>query len=149
MKNQKIFIDSWGFISLFNKKETYNRQVSEYFSKCLRERYYMFTSNFVISETITHLYRDLGHDKSKSGTDALFEKIEMGILQYISIEYERMKKALELRYKLKDKPKISFVDLTSFAVMREFEINEVLTMDKHFIQANMGFELKPELKVIK
>ena len=148
MMNHKIFIDSWGFISLFNKKEYYNKSVIEYFRSCTESRYQIFTTNFVISETITHLYRDIGHDRSKPGTEALLEKIELGILHYVEIDYERLKKTLGLRYKFKDKPKISFTDLTSIVVMKEFEINEILTMDKHFEQVNLGFELKPVLGTI-
>ena len=43
-------------------------------------------------------------------------------------------------------PKISFTDLSSMVLMKEFGISEVLTMDKHFVQVNMGFELQPVLE---
>lgn len=148
MTNFKVLIDSWGFISLFNSKDTFHIKTSEYFDDCLNKQYEFFTSNFIVSETITFLYRNFGHEKSKPRVDKLFENIESGLINCILLNEDRMKKALELRYKYHDKPKISFVDLTSMVIMRELTINEVLTMDKHFEQVNMGFELKPVLKQV-
>ena len=46
-----------------------------------------------------------------------------------------------LRYR--DKPRVSFTDLTSFTVMRELGIRHVLTADAHFPQAGLGFQCFP------
>ena len=34
---------------------------------------------------------------------------------------------------------ISFTDLTSFVVMKEEKVTDVLTNDRHFAQVNLGF----------
>ena len=47
-------------------------------------------------------------------------------------------RAIFFRYRDKD---FSFTDCTSFAVMRELKIHEVLTTDRHFVQ--MGFTTLP------
>ena len=43
----------------------------------------------------------------------------------------------------RDKPAISFPDLTSFVVMRELGIRNVLTADSHFAQVQLGFRRVP------
>lgn len=146
MTSYKIFMDSWGFISLFNSKDRFHIKTSEYYSNCLNKKYTFFTTNFIVSETITFLYRNFGHERSKLRIDKLLENIGSGLISNIVIDDNIMKEAVELRYKYHDKPKISFVDLTSMVVMKVFDINEILTMDKHFLQVNMNFELKPSLK---
>jgi predicted nucleic acid-binding protein len=49
----------------------------------------------------------------------------------------------KLRLQLRDKPRISFTDMTSMIVMREQGIRRVLTADTHFQQVSMGFETLP------
>jgi len=44
-----------------------------------------------------------------------------------------------MRLRYRDKPDISFTDLTSFAIMEEENITAVLTNDRHFSQVNLGF----------
>jgi uncharacterized protein len=52
---------------------------------------------------------------------------------------ERFSSAWRLRLRYHDKPRISFTDLTSFVVMRELRLEQVLTGDAHFEQVGMGF----------
>ena len=146
MMNYKLFIDTWGLISLYNDKEPYHKPTAEYFDSCINQHYDLFTTNLVISEFITFRYNHFGHERSKDIINNLFESIESNLILLIEIDYKRMKSALELRYKYQDKPKISFTDLSSMVIMKEFDIKEVLTMDNHFEQANMGFELKSVLE---
>jgi predicted nucleic acid-binding protein len=48
-----------------------------------------------------------------------------------------------MRLRHSDKPDISFTDLTSFVVMEEENISEVLTNDRHFSQIDLGFTAVP------
>jgi len=51
---------------------------------------------------------------------------------------------LELRKRFRDKPDISFTDLTTMAIMRELQLELVLTQDNHFLHVGMGFRRLPE-----
>ena len=42
--------------------------------------------------------------------------------------------------KYNDKPYISFFDFTSFVVMKELGVSEVLTADRHFEDVGLGFK---------
>ncbi len=55
----------------------------------------------------------------------------------------RFEKAWQMRLRYSDKPDISFTDLTSFVVMEEEKITDVLTNDRHFVQVNLGFAVVP------
>jgi predicted nucleic acid-binding protein len=44
----------------------------------------------------------------------------------------------------RDKPEISFTDFTSFVVLRELSLRDVLTADRHFAQAGWRFRLVPK-----
>jgi len=48
-----------------------------------------------------------------------------------------------LRLTFRDKPDISFTDLTSIAVVQELKITDILTGDRHFVQAGLGFRTHP------
>ena len=50
---------------------------------------------------------------------------------------------IKLRLGYKDKPRISFTDLTSFVVMTALGIGDVLTADAHFASVQMSFRTAP------
>jgi len=59
------------------------------------------------------------------------------------VHTQRFEQAYRLRLRYRDKPRISFTDLTSFTVMRELGIRQVLTADAHFTQVGLGFHQVP------
>jgi predicted nucleic acid-binding protein len=61
----------------------------------------------------------------------------------VRITAERFEKAKDLRIKFRDKPGISFTDLTSMVVMVEMGITNILTQDDHFSQVGLGFQKIP------
>jgi uncharacterized protein len=58
-------------------------------------------------------------------------------LEIIEVDSDIKLKALDLFKKFKDK-NFSFTDCVSFTIMNEYNIVDVFTFDKHFIQ--MGFQ---------
>ena len=103
----------------------------------------LYTTDYILDETITLLFRHLPFETAKEG----LEKIEGGTSEnYLIIEWitkERFEKVKNLRLKFQDKPRISFTDLTSMVVMKELRIKDVLTEDDHFTQVGMGFRRMP------
>lgn len=47
------------------------------------------------------------------------------------------------RLRYQDKPLISFIDLTSMAIIEEFGVKEVLTEDDHFAEVGMAAQRIP------
>ena len=75
--------------------------------------------------------------------DGIFQAQKIGSLVIERIDPQRFDNAWKLRLRYKDKPKISFTDLTGFVVMRENHIRRVVTADAHFAQIGLGFQIVP------
>src|SRR5262245_60497916 len=100
-------------------------------SKKRRRRY--VTTDFILSEVITHLYRRQRPTEAAKFVNGLFTAIATGIHQLVHVSPDQFHRAWQMRQKYHDKPKISFVDFTSMVVMQEMGIVEVFTGDDHFL----------------
>jgi len=118
-------------------------QFREY-SKIKKEGYKMVTSDYVLDEVITALFRNVVFSNAVRFIESLFLMIDYNQLRLEKITEERFKEAWQMRKKFQDKPDISFTDLTSFVLMQELEISKVFTGDSHFGKVNLGFEILPE-----
>lgn len=109
----KLFIDTWGWLTLFNKQETRHTEVSGLYRDLRSRRYKVYTSDYVLDETITLLFRRLHFSLAQASLDSIQQAVTTGYLRLERITPERFEKARELRSKFHDKPLISFTDLTS------------------------------------
>jgi uncharacterized protein len=140
----RLFIDTWGWLTLRDKRESRHEEVKAFYEVFRRSNGEAFTSDYVLDETITLLFRRLPFSLAKESTDYLQQAIEKGFLRLEPVTRERFDKSLHLRIKLDDKPRISFTDITSMIVMAELGITEILTEDDHFMQVGMGFQKVPQ-----
>ena len=138
-----IFVDTWGWMALGDEKDEHFQSVSEVVWEQFNEGTRFFTSNFVLGEAITLIYTHCGGRRGERIVDKLLQTVSSRQFQLEEITQERFQKALDLRRRFRDKPKISFTDLTSMVVMRERGITDILTADRHFLKVNLGFRLVP------
>ena len=73
--------------------------------------------------------------------EGIFEASRGELVDIEQVTPERFSRAWRLRYR--DKPRISFTDLTSFVVMRELGLRHALTGDAHFEQVGLNFSKLP------
>ena len=138
-----LFVDTWGWLALEDATDSAHAQV-----RLLREQYgrrggLWVTTDYVLDETITRLFARRPFEEAAKFCDGIFKARKAGLLTVERISEERFRKAYRLRLRFKDKPRISFTDLTSFAVMQDLNIAYVLTQDAHFLQAQLGFLTLP------
>jgi predicted nucleic acid-binding protein len=81
--------------------------------------------------------------KARRFVEGIFEASRQEMLDIEHVTSDRFTRAWRLRLRYRDKPRISFTDITSFVVMRELGLRQVLTGDAHFEQAGMGFVRLP------
>lgn len=140
---ERLFIDTWGWIVIHNKREPRHAEVDDFYRRWRLNGGSIFTTDYVLDETFTLFFRRLPFSVAKGSMGFLDEAIREGYLILEWITHERFEKAKDLRLRFRDKPKISFTDLTSMVVMKELEVISILTEDEHFTQVGMGFEKVP------
>jgi predicted nucleic acid-binding protein len=101
------------------------------------------TTDYVLDEFITRVFSRQHFDRGQLFCERLFQSEKDGLLSIERITPDRFQRAWELRLRHRDKPRISFTDLTSFAVMRELGIRHALTADNHYSQVHLGFQILP------
>lgn len=139
----KLFIDTWGWLTLRDKRESRHAEVSNFYQDFRLRKGRVYTSDYVLDETITLLFHRLPFATAQESLESIQQAVTG---QYLHLEWitpERFEKAKQLRSKFQDKPRISFTDLTSMVVMEECGITEILTEDGHFLQIGMGFQKVP------
>jgi uncharacterized protein len=142
IRPERLFVDTWGWLALADSRDPAHEQVVS------ERRSYtgagaLVTSDYVLDETITRLFSACPFSVARKFCDAILEAASSGLLHLERITPERFDAAYRLRLRYRDKPRISFTDLTSFVVMRELDIRNVLTADRHFAQVHLGFRCLP------
>ena len=139
----KLLIDTWGWLTLRDKRERWHDDVNVFFQDFLVQNGIIYTTDYILDETFTLLYRRLPLSLAKESIELMDKSISQG---YVILEWiipSRFEKAKQLRLRFHDKPTISFTDLTSMVVMKDLNINHILTEDEYFLQIGMGFNKSP------
>ena len=138
-----LFIDTWGWVVIHNKREPRHYEVGALYREFRLNGGSIYTTDYVLDETFTLLFRRLPLPLAEESVGLLDEAIKEGYLNLEWVSPERFEEAKELRLRFRDKPKISFTDLTSMVVMKELGVSSILTDDDHFTHVGMGFEKMP------
>ena len=141
--DRRFFIDTWGWLVLSNAKHPAFASVSALRIDALNRRTAWVTTDYVLDETITRLFMSAPFANASRFVDGIFEASRVGTLDIEQVTPERFVRAWQLRLPYRDKPRFSFTDLTSFAVMRELGLSTAITGDAHFAQAGLGFSIAP------
>ena len=128
-----IFVDTAGWASLFIKTELFHLDAKKYFNQYRKDNIRFITTNYILVELVALLNSPIRTPRSM-----LFKVInairEAPYVNLIHITDAIDLKAWELIQKRKDKL-WSLVDVSSFIVMEQFNIQNAFTTDHHFEQA--------------
>jgi predicted nucleic acid-binding protein len=139
-----VFVDTWAWIALAVPRDQYHAVAKRQHAEFIAAGREYVTTDYVLGEVITELFRVTDFGKAETFVSAMFAAIEARNYRFEIVSSERFVRAWQMRRQFADKPRISFVDFTSFVVMRELSIRDVFTGDAHFTQVNMGFRLYPQ-----
>ena len=139
----KVFIDTWGWLTLRDRDESRHEDVKEFYRQFRDQNAILYTSDYVLDETITLFFRRLPFKTAKGSLAKIDKAIQEGYMQVEWVTPERFEQAKWLRLKYQDKGRISFTDLTSMLLMKELGIKDIITADEHFEHVGMGFRLIP------
>jgi predicted nucleic acid-binding protein len=139
----KLFIDTWGWLALANDQDPAYEKVAPLQQQYLQGGQAWVTTDYVLDETITRLFAARPFAQAEAFCSGILAAQQAGSVILELITSERFQSAYRLRLRYRDKPRISFTDLTSVVVMRELGIRRVLTGDAHFTQVHLGFQVLP------
>lgn len=139
----RAFIDSWAWLGSFDRRDAHHEFASRVVLDKIESKTRLVTTDYVLSETITLLFRRANAGIQSQVLRDLLAFIDAWKVDIEPITPSRFSRALELRFRYEDKPNISFADLTSMVVMRELQITEILTADERFEKVNLGFRIVP------
>ena len=141
---ESVFIDTWAWLALSNRKDAHYKLAKKEYEEIKAAGYRIVTSDYVLDEVITALFRNVVFSSALQFVESLLAAAKSNQIRLERITEARFNVAWSLRKKYKDKPDISFTDLTSFVLMQELAINKAFTGDAHFEKANLGFEIVPK-----
>ena len=139
MNKSLLFIDTWGWLTLYDRQESAHQQTVKFYQDFWHQKGNIYTTDYVLDETFTLLFKRLNNYQANQAMQTLLKSFENQKFHQIFINEKRFAKTCLLRSKYIDKPRISFTDLSSMVVMKEYGITFILTGDDHFNQVGMGF----------
>jgi predicted nucleic acid-binding protein len=140
-----VFVDTWGWVALGHRNDSRHEEVKRFYLQLRDDERRIYTSDFVLDEVITLLFRRESFDEAVQLMEGIFAASELEHLVVEKVTSARFEEAWKLRLRFDDKPSISFTDLTTIVLMKELDLSEVLTDDDHFIHVGMGFQKVPQL----
>jgi hypothetical protein len=133
-----LFVDTGGWVALFNARDRNHEPAARYWSALRDERRALLTSDYVLDETYTVIRR------SRAGLPGAveFHRLVTGsrVIGIAEIDADCRRRAWDLFTRYDDKL-LSFTDCTSFALLHERRLGEVFTFDSDF--ARVGFVARP------
>ena len=139
----RVFVDTWGWLALLDAGEAAHGDVASLRRQAAEGVLAWVTSDYVLDETITRLFARRHFSEARRALEGVFEAERQGTVTIETITRDRFQHAWRLRLRYRDKPRISFTDFTSFVVMRDLGIRDVITANGHFAQIEFKFRLLP------
>ena len=143
MMRHWLFVDTWGGMKVLSPRESRHAEVTQYFRSFLDRGGEVLTTDYVLDETLTLLFKRLSFERASEQYERIEAAEEEDFLRVEWVGRDRFDEALQLRRRYSDKPEISFTDLTSMVVMQKLDLRDVLTGDAHFEHVGMEFRLQP------
>ena len=143
MAAERLLVDTWGWLALADDREPRHAGVRSVLTDAWGTGGSVVTTDYILDETFTLVFRRLPFLKARRFVTTIDRGEEDRSLEIERIVPERFARAKALRLRFRDKPLISFTDLTTMVVMQELRITRVVTADAHFRHVGLGFDPVP------
>lgn len=127
------FVDTSAFYALLDADDQNHVRARSVWPRLLEQAGRLFCSNYVVVETIALLQHRLGLEAVRAFVEEL-----LPVVQVEWVQHADHVAALSLLLST-GRRQVSFVDCTSFVVVRRLGIQEVFCYDAHFVQ--FGFRV--------
>ncbi|MDP3012566.1 MAG: PIN domain-containing protein [Candidatus Hydromicrobium sp.] len=130
-----IFIDTSAFFAILDSGDEFHKESKDTFLRLIGDKEIFHSSNYIIIETMVLVQNRLGLNALRTFQD--------DIVPIINIHWvdERIHNIAISSLLIARRKNISFIDYTSFELMRLLGLKKVFTFDKHFVE--QSFKLLP------
>ena len=130
-----IYIDTSAFFAILDSGDKFHKESKDTFLRLIGDKEIFHSSNYIIIETMVLVQNRLGLDALRAFQD--------DIVPIINIHWvdERIHDIAVSSLLVARRKNISFIDYTSFELMRLLGLKKVFTFDKHFEE--QSFKLLP------
>lgn len=122
------FLDSGFFIAWTVKKDEYHNSSQEVLVSFKTNKTRIYTSNYVLQETITRIIYRAGFTVAKLFIDQFSQLEAAGLITVIWIDRPLHQETIEILKKYRDHP-FSFVDASIIAVIKHLKLGKIYTTD--------------------
>jgi predicted nucleic acid-binding protein len=134
MARSDVFLDTSGLYAIVDKKDANYEAAKDEVGKVTRNGQRLVVSDYIVDEAVTLA-------KARSGARVALRILDL-IEQSVGIRVERIDVGrfdeVKAFFRRHADHAYSFTDCSSFVLMRELELRQALTSDRHFSEA--GFE---------
>lgn len=130
----KIFIDSSFFIAFYHSRDQYHKLSVNIMKSTTSINPLFITTDYVYDETLIYLLKTHsinGYKRTERFDKDIFKERKVSLVFTTEVIFT---KAREIFFHFNKDKQWSFTDCTSFAVMEDLGIRNVLTFDKNFTQ---------------
>lgn len=127
-----LFVDTSALLAIIDADQSRHDEVARVWHELLDGERTLFTSNYVMVETFALVQRRLGVGAVREFTDEL-----VPILQPLWVD-EGVHATAVASLLAAGRRRLSLVDCTSFELMRRNGLNEVLALDRDFVDQGFG-----------
>lgn len=138
-----ILVDTWAWLALAVKRDQFHAAAKAQHQKFRKANQRYVTTDFILSEVISRLYRTSAAATAQGYIRALLAKVDAGDYLLMHVSSEQFRRAWQLRQKYQDKPDISFVDFSSMVVMQDLGLVDIFTGDNYFPAGQLGLSAAP------
>ena len=142
LEHKRIFIDSSAWIAYILKGEPNHQEVFDYLTGEVRLKSKLFTSDYVLDETFTRLLNTQGIKTVKNFKARLSLAEKQNQLLVFWTDETLFARSWPVFQKFAEH-KLSFTDVTIFTLVKDFKLDEVLTLDQGF--KKVGLTVRPRL----
>ncbi|MBI3252901.1 MAG: PIN domain-containing protein [Candidatus Omnitrophica bacterium] len=125
---EKIFVDTGGWAALLVENDERHKEAVSIFGRLKESRASLYTSDYVIDETLTLIGVRGGHAHSVRAGKAI---LESSLVKIVTVVPDYFQDTWALYQKYKDK-KFSFTDVSSLCIMNTLKIKKLFGFDREF-----------------
>lgn len=129
------FVDTSGFYAWLVRSEAAHKRVAATFEDLLRGGHPLWTTSFVVVETMALLQHRVGLNAARG-----FDEDVLPVVRVHWVDDALYRQGAERLWRA-DRRQLSLVDCVSFAFMKQHGLTTAVALDPHFEQA--GFSLLP------